>query len=525
VRWGRSQVAERKPPGYWTRDRILKAARLCMTMAKFRRKHGSAYNVARTLGLHSELHKLFGISKHKPRGYWSESRLRAEAAQHARFADFFNVIGKSGYEAMRKLGLLHDLTSHMPKQIGREQIWTTESLQAEAAKYQDRVDFLNQSTRAYKVAHKRGLLDTICAHMRPKWESRRTWTPERIADEAAKFATRSAFMRQAGSAYGAAVKLGILGTVCCHMQPSFVRQWTDAKIHAEAAKYTKVIDFYRGSMNAYEAAQRWGIFDRVCAHMLPRKKPTGYWTEATIRAAAAQYRTRSAFYDGNTGAATAAKRLGIYEVVCAHMPKSAWQPPPQVPLIWSRERIFEVARKYSQLGDFQRNHGSAYNAARKQGLLLELRSFLAARRPPGYWTAERVMAEAAKYSTRSAFQKSSGAAHGAAKTLNIYESVCAHMGRAHTPTAISRSIPAVIRQQIATRFIAAIVRLIERGASPVTVAAALERLPFEQRQRVVHVIQMTARSALSRLAIEENHQYVLATARQGRRTEQHAPAP
>jgi hypothetical protein len=57
---------------------------------------------------------------------------------------------------------------------------------------------------------------------------------------------------------------------------------------------------------------------------------------------------------------------------------------PQVPCIWTRERIFEVGQQFSYFRDFQRAYGSAYNAARKQGLLTELRALPRFGRPrPG----------------------------------------------------------------------------------------------------------------------------------------------
>jgi hypothetical protein len=43
--------------------------------------------------------------------------------------------------------------------------WTDEMLQAEAEKYQTRMDFVRESYNAYQRAAKRGLLDQICGHM------------------------------------------------------------------------------------------------------------------------------------------------------------------------------------------------------------------------------------------------------------------------------------------------------------------------------------------------------------------------
>jgi hypothetical protein len=44
--------------------------------------------------------------------------------------------------------------------------WTYEMLAAEAQKYTNRGDFYKNSRKAYDVAHKRGILDEICSHMK-----------------------------------------------------------------------------------------------------------------------------------------------------------------------------------------------------------------------------------------------------------------------------------------------------------------------------------------------------------------------
>jgi hypothetical protein len=52
-----------------------------------------------------------------------------------------------------------------------------------------------------------------------------TWTPAKIAREASKHQTRSAFARAEPSAYLAARRMGILDLVCLHMPPFSLRLW------------------------------------------------------------------------------------------------------------------------------------------------------------------------------------------------------------------------------------------------------------------------------------------------------------
>jgi hypothetical protein len=55
------------------------------------------------------------------------------------------------------------------------------------------------------------------------------------------------------------------------------------------------------------------------------------------------------------------------------------------------------------------------------------------KRPNGYWTLERLQAEALKYSTRQEFQQKSGAAYKAAGEQKCRDQVCSHMSKVKQP--------------------------------------------------------------------------------------------
>lgn len=94
--------------------------------------------------------------------------------------------------------------------------------------------------------------------------------------------------------------------------------WTDEMLFAEAAKYPSRTTFQKGSDRAYRAALRSGILDRVCAHMGPHK-PHTKWTDESLADEAAKYTTRGKFARGSASAYQMAKKRGILDKICEHM--------------------------------------------------------------------------------------------------------------------------------------------------------------------------------------------------------------
>ena len=95
------------------------------------------------------------------------------------------------------------------------------------------------------------------------------WTKEMIVEEAKLFSDRGEFSRESSKAYKAAQKRGLLDEVCSHMT-CYYTKWTDELLYATAKKYDSRSDFQKYSQGAYLAAKRFGIFEEVCKHM-PKK--------------------------------------------------------------------------------------------------------------------------------------------------------------------------------------------------------------------------------------------------------------
>lgn len=82
---------------------------------------------------------------------------------------------------------------------------------------------------------------------------------------------------------------------------------------------------------------------------------------------------------------------------------------------WFKENVFEEAKKYKTISEFQRKCGGAYHNALKNGWLNEMTHFIKIAKPKNYWTKERVFEEARKYKTYIEFINGCRRAYNVAK--------------------------------------------------------------------------------------------------------------
>ena len=183
------------------------------------------------------------------------------------------------------------------------------------------------------------------------------WTIEKIQEEASKHDRRIDFFRQAGSAYNAARKKGILDQICRHMKNSNAGEnscnykWTNEYVRNEALKYEKIGDFINGSYNIYQVALKRGILEEVCKHMPKYVNPSGEnhprfkWTFEKLRTEALKHKSRREFELGNRGAYQAAQARDILDDICQHMTKAMGTSVPEKELFNLLVSIFPSAKK------------------------------------------------------------------------------------------------------------------------------------------------------------------------------------
>ena len=162
-------------------------------------------------------------NKKKPNGYWTDSRLKNQAALYLS-RDKFRKGNPSAYVIAFRRGkeFLDKICSHMPKHVDQSGEnnpffkWTFEMLREEALKYLTREDFKRGSSKAYTVAVKRSDYDKICSHMpSPKNEA---YTDKEFRELAIKYNTIRDFAEYCPGAYGSLKNNGRLAEFCSHMK-------------------------------------------------------------------------------------------------------------------------------------------------------------------------------------------------------------------------------------------------------------------------------------------------------------------
>jgi len=142
------------------------------------------------------------------------------------------------------------------------------------------------------------------------------------------------------------------------------KKWTYDSLLTEAKKYSFKKEFQDGSTGAYIKARRLGILDDICIHMPSRKDRKRKWSIETVTIEALKYTSRSEFQKENGSAYRAARQLEILEDVCSHMIEVRHQ--------WGDNELYLEALKYTVRGDFQYYSKGAYMAAFKRGLLKKI---------------------------------------------------------------------------------------------------------------------------------------------------------
>jgi len=96
--------------------------------------------------------------------------------------------------------------------------WTKEKCQEEALKYNNKTDFINNTSTAYNKACKQKWLDDICSHMIERKKPRGYWTKEKCREEISKYEHMINFILNGSTAYNICLKNKWVGELCSHLK-------------------------------------------------------------------------------------------------------------------------------------------------------------------------------------------------------------------------------------------------------------------------------------------------------------------
>jgi hypothetical protein len=193
---------------YWNLEKLQKEVLRYTTRAEFQKGSSGAYDYA----LRHKLLELVCSNMKLTYTYWTLEMLQKEALTYETRDDFAKNSPNAYMSATRK-NVIDQICSHM---TAVRKTWTPENLKLEALLYTSRVSFQKGSGSAYLSALNTDILDEICAHMEYICYP---WTDEELAEEALLYNTRSDFAKNS-SAYSVASDRGILNSICTHMKLS-----------------------------------------------------------------------------------------------------------------------------------------------------------------------------------------------------------------------------------------------------------------------------------------------------------------
>lgn len=348
----------------WNYQRCSEEADKHRTRTEFRQQSPKAYNAAKRHGYLDEL-CVHMIEERKPNGFWTKERCHEEALKYDTRTGFRKT---AAYQAARKNGWLDEVMQHLPVTRRAVDSWTKKECTKEAWRYIKRSDFSSGSHGSYTAAQKMGWLDDVCSHMDN--ENKPQWNFDACRQEALKYSTRSEFKRESGGAYAAARRAQWLDDICKHMSSKTkpVGFWTRERCAEEALKYASKEEFRKGAGGAYQASSRRGWLEKICKHMESVRFPRGHWNKIeNCRQAALDCTTRSGFKSTYRGAYRSAEKNEWLDDICSHMEEIR-----KPNNYWTKQRCAKEALKYQSRTEFNRGSNGAYAAAAKQGWIHEI---------------------------------------------------------------------------------------------------------------------------------------------------------
>ncbi len=208
-----------------------------------------------------------------------------------------------------------------------------------------------------------------------------------------------------------------------------MKKRTFEELHSRALKYETRGDFQKGDSAAYQDAKKRGkdFLDKICSHM--KKSHQTPHTIEEITAAIATFDSRGEFQKKNPTLYRAANRRDDFEELCKDLKQYKDRSGENNSRFkWSIEKITIEVKKYKTRTDFQDGSPGAYGAARSMNILENVCFHMGPSLMRTY-TLKELQLAANNYTCRIDFQKGNSKEYSFAFRHNLLEKVCSHMKR------------------------------------------------------------------------------------------------
>lgn len=399
-------VSPIKSKGFWTKDRLFELAKGYKSRADFNKNEPSAYRIARLHGWIDELNQIYE-EQHQQ---YTKEECRLEALKY-RSKEDFERDSPHYYNYAKEHRFLTNICSHM-RTIGNYRyiyVFEFEDHHAYIGLSYSPKNRYRQHLNEGKSAVFKYIKETGCKYIfkvlssslvvnavqqeiiwirkykNEGWillnkelddlanDGSPTYTHEYCEMIANRYAHSQNFQKGNSLVYNYAARHGWLDEICQHMDRNTLKaqHWTKERCQEEAYKYKTRKDFQEGCRGAYAAAYRNKWLDEICSHMERPTPHNRFWTIEKCREEALKYTTRKDFQEGSGGAYNAAKKMGLIDTICAHMPRTN-----KPAGYWTKDQCIKEARKNKTMSEFRKNCPSAFSIAWRNGWIDDIRDLL-----------------------------------------------------------------------------------------------------------------------------------------------------
>ena len=385
----KNMAKERKPRGYWTKEKCYELAQDCKSRWDFCNKYKSAYNTASNNGW---LDELFGISNYKK---WNYDKCY-EIAKDCKSRSEFKEKCESAYKYSYRNGLLDEWFGKSKNSSKNPRIaWTKEKCYEIAKDCKSRGEFYGINKGAYNASLRNGWIN--------EWFEKKEFTSQNykiyaIEDYENKVVYVGLTYRKLcdrdyehrNGTYSINKKRF---DVVNRYFKSIGKEMPDSRLKMDGLN-SEDAQYYEDWYKQRYAETGWRVLNIAKTGI--GKSSLGQaavkWNKKTCYEESKKYKSRRAFRNGNRGAYNASLRNGWLDEWFGETKNTL------VPL--SKEKCYEIAKGYSSRGELYINNRRAYRCLHKNGLLNEL--FDKKRKK---WTKEKCYEIAKDCKSRIEFKK------------------------------------------------------------------------------------------------------------------------
>lgn len=335
------------PMGYWTLERLKENSQQYQTPADWKKANASAYTTASAREWMKDCCAHMTRDRMPP-GYWTKERVIESALCFSTVATWSMAAGNA-YDAAKRSGWIRDATAHMVKIVshGEHTIYSFLLQHDIAFEYQKRFDDLRDKKHLPLDFYLPTFRLAIEFHGRQHFETSQTsMYRKNLAGQQRRDALKRSYAERVGLHYleldcpkvqkiesaiiGKLVKIAALKGEALKVTKRTLTEdekkilaslgiWTKEAILSDALKFNCIRDWKACGNAAYQVACVNGWKDKATSHMVQLQKSKGYWTKERVLEDARLFTDVMEWFGANQSAYATAQRNGWLPDATAQM--------------------------------------------------------------------------------------------------------------------------------------------------------------------------------------------------------------